>query len=59
MENNLSEISFKKLWQLFPVFLKEHQVCWEEWYFEEEAFLNNLLSQVERVFHLHLRYTGG
>ena len=52
MGKKLSEMSLEELWQLFPIFLKEHQSCWKEWYLEEENFLKNVLSQVERINHV-------
>ena len=39
MGKKLSEMSLEELWQLFPIFLTEHQDCWKEWYFEEENLL--------------------
>ena len=48
----LSEMSLEELWQLFPIFLTEHQSCWKEWYKEEEMFLINLLPKMERISHI-------
>lgn len=39
MAKNLSEMSLAELWELFPVYLTEHQDCWSDWYEEE---LNDL-----------------
>ncbi len=52
MGKKLSEMSLEELWQLFPIFLTEHQDCWKEWYFEEESLLKNALSQIERISHI-------
>ena len=52
MRKKLSEMSFEELWKLFPIFLKEHQDCWREWYLEEECLLKSVLSQVERISHI-------
>ena len=52
MGKKLSEMSLEELWQLFPIFLKEHQPCWKEWYLEEEGFLKIAFSQVERINHV-------
>jgi len=52
MKKKLSEMSLEELWQLFPIFLTEHQDCWKEWYLEEESFLKNVLPQVERISHI-------
>ncbi|WP_287846865.1 hypothetical protein [Clostridium sp.] len=37
-------MTLEELWQLFPIFLAEHQTCWGKRYLEEEAFLKSLLS---------------
>ena len=52
MGKKLSEMSLEELWQLFPIFLTEHQDCWKEWYFEEERLLKNALSKIERISHI-------
>lgn len=52
MKKKLSEMSLEELWQLFPVFLTEHQDCWKEWYREEETFLINVLPKVGRISHI-------
>ena len=52
MGKKLSEMSLEELWQLFPIFLTEHQTCWKEWYFEEAAFLKKEIPQVERISHI-------
>ena len=52
MRKKLSEMSLEELWQLFPIFLTEHQDCWEEWFFEEESFLKNVFPQIERISHV-------
>ena len=52
MGKKLSEMTLEELWQLFPIFLTEHQDCWEEWYLEEERMLKNTLSQIERISHI-------
>ncbi len=38
-------MSLEVLWQLFPIFLTEHQDDWEEWYLEEESLL-------KKIFHI-------
>lgn len=30
-------MTLEELWQLFPIYLTEHQPYWQTWYFEEEA----------------------
>ena len=52
MKMKLSELSLEELWQLFPIFLTEHQDCWEEWYSEEESLLKKVLPQIQRISHI-------
>ena len=52
MKKKLSEMSLEELWQLFPIFLTEHQECWKEWYREEESFLKNVFPKAERISHI-------
>lgn len=52
MKKNLAEMSLEELWQLFPIFLTEHQSYWKEWYAEEEKRLKKLLPQIERISHI-------
>ena len=52
MRKQLSEMTLEELWQLFPIFLTEHQDCWKDWYLEEETRLKNTLPQVERISHI-------
>lgn len=52
MGKNLSEMTLEELWQLFPIFLTEHQECWKEWYFEEEVLLRSILPQIKRISHI-------
>ena len=41
MSPSLEEMSLEELWQLFPIFLREHQDEWKEWYEEERLQLLN------------------
>ena len=54
MGKKLSEMSLEELWQLFPIFLTEHQTCWKAWYKEEERRLMGILSQneIKRISHI-------
>ena len=52
MGKRLSEMSLEELWQLFPIFLTEHQDGWSEWYFEEEALLKSNLPEISRISHI-------
>ena len=44
MSKKLSEISLEELWQLFPIYLAEHDERWATWYAEEELTLKKYLS---------------
>ena len=37
MSKKLSEMTLEELWQLFPIFLSEHDESWNTWYDEEES----------------------
>ena len=52
MERKLSDWTLEELWQLFPVFLTEHQDCWAEWYAGEQAALSVLLPPGTRISHI-------
>ena len=52
MKKMLSEMSLEELWQLFPIFLTEHQDCWNGWYAEEEILLKSALPHAERISHI-------
>jgi len=52
MRKKLSEMTLEELWQLFPIFLTEHQEAWKEWYLEEEKLLKIVLSKNERISHI-------
>jgi len=41
MVKDLSDMSLKELWQLFPIFLVEHKEEWEDWYEEEFDFIKD------------------
>lgn len=52
MPKKLSEMTLDELWQLFPIFLTEHQPCWKDWYAEEESFLKNTLPDHASINHI-------
>ena len=51
---SLEEMSLEELWQLFPIFLREHQADWKDWYAEERLRLLSFLSehQIVRLSHI-------
>ena len=54
MSPSLEEMSLEKLWQLFPIFLREYQDEWKDWYAEERLRLLSFLSanQLVRISHI-------
>ena len=52
MGKKLSEMTLEELWQLFPIYLADHQPCWQEWYLEEENLLKAALTPTERISHI-------
>ena len=43
VEKELSEMSLNELWELFPIFLVEHNDKWDAFYSEMEAKLRCVL----------------
>ena len=41
MSKKLDEMSLEELWEIFPIFLVEHNDEWETWYEDEKL---NILS---------------
>ena len=54
MSPSLEEMSLEELWHLFPIFLREHQDEWKEWYEEERLRLLSFLPehQIVRLSHI-------
>ena len=54
MSPTLEEMSLEGLWQLFPIFLREHQDEWKDWYAEERLRLLSFLPehQIVRLSHI-------
>ncbi len=48
----LSEMTIEELWQLFPIFLTEHNPDWEVWYGEEITCLKGILPQYAEYYHI-------
>ena len=53
-KNKLSEMTLEELWELFPIFLVEHNDKWIDDYKEIEAVLQKLLSDYTspRISHI-------
>lgn len=54
MGKKLSEMSLEELWELFPIYLTEHQDCWSEWYEEEQNILKKILPAKSdlQIYHI-------
>lgn len=54
MGKELSQMSLEELWDLFPIFLVEHNDKWDLFYDEIEIVLKSILSDcpVERISHI-------
>lgn len=54
----LLEMTNAELWQLFPIFLTEHNPEWERWYAQEQALLASVLPMYEIVRISHIGSTA-
>lgn len=54
MGKAMTEMTLEELWELFPIFLVEHNEKWKKYYVEMESFLHNILAdyQVIRISHI-------
>ena len=54
MGKELSEMTLEELWELFPIFLVQHDDKWKNYYKEIEASIMDLLPDypVERISHI-------
>ncbi len=54
MRKELSEMTLEELWDLFPIFLVQHDVRWSEYFMEIEAMIADLLANypVKRISHI-------
>ena len=54
MKKELSEMSRKELWELFPIILKEHNPQYKEWYEIEKRQLFNCVrnQDIKRINHI-------
>lgn len=58
MGKDLSEMTLEELWELFPIFLVEHDDRWEVYYDEIEKELTRLLSDLHVVRISHIGSTA-
>ena len=54
MGKELSEMTLEELWDLFPIFLVQHDDQWNGYYEEIEAVITDLLKdyQIIRISHI-------
>ena len=54
MRKELSEMTLEELWELFPIFLVQHDARWSEYFGEIEAAITDLLTNypVKRISHI-------
>ena len=54
MEKELSEMTLEELWELFPIFLVEHNDMWADDYKEMENLLQDLFADcpIHRISHI-------
>lgn len=54
MAKALEDMSLEELWQLFPIFLEEHNKDWAAWYVEESRRIVNFLpeNQLYKMHHI-------
>ncbi len=54
MNKKLEKMSLEELWQLFPIFLVEHNEMWGWWYDEERALILSALPNecIKRISHI-------
>ena len=54
MDRELEKMSLEELWQLFPIFLVEHNREWVRWYDEEVKSISSLVPEkyIARISHI-------
>ena len=52
MAKSLEDMSLEELWQLFPIFLEEHNKDWAAWYKEESRRIQSFLP-VNQLYEMH------
>ena len=54
MDRELEKMSLEELWQLFPIFLVEHNREWARWYDEEVKAISSLVPEkyITRISHI-------
>jgi len=52
MSKSMSEMTLEELWELFPIQLIEHQVCWADQYREEKDHLMLIQPDTVKIHHI-------
>ena len=52
MKKKLTEMTLEELWQLFPIYLTEYQLCWKAWFDEEKELLSGILPPGVKIHHI-------
>ncbi len=58
MVKELSKMTNKELWELFPIILSEHDTMWKENYLNEKVFLEGIIGQENIVRMNHYGSTS-
>lgn len=58
MKKELSEMTLEELWALFPIYLAEHQTCWNAWYDHELIDLKEQMPVKDLVRISHIGSTA-
>jgi hypothetical protein len=58
MSKKLDEMSLEELWEIFPIFLVEHNDEWETWYEYEKSNILSLIpkEKIYRISHIGSTY---
>ncbi|MBF1054219.1 MAG: GrpB family protein, partial [Parvimonas sp.] len=58
MSKKLYEMSLEELWEIFPIFLVEHNDEWKTWYKDEKANILLLIpnEKIYRISHIGSTY---
>ena len=58
MSKKLYEMSLEELWEIFPIFLVEHNDAWKTWYKDEKANILFLIpnEKIYRISHIGSTY---
>lgn len=54
MKKELSEMTMKELWELFPIIMKQHNPQYSQWYLDEKSNILSCLdpNDIKRISHI-------